>query len=496
MSKKCLSCGKLFESKGNQKYCHRLRTAICPTCGKEFTYECCSNHATHCSIKCGAKDPKSIEKVRKTQFAKYGSMGFNTEKQRETNLKRYGSTSPAKNHKVKEKIKKTQLAKHNGKYAFNTDKQKETMLKKYGSYGRLGNPKELKKQKEIMLKRYGVNTPSKLPKFENKIINTLIKKNGTIFNTNGGVVSTNNKNFANELIKRFNVKVEFEHQVENSSFDLYIPNKNLAIELNPTVTHNSTIPFACLREGCKQPCTKHKGISNNYHYNRAMLAKKHGIKLIQIYDWDNQEKIFNMLSQRLLNKTIKLSAHKTILKSIKQKEANAFLNDYHIQGGSRNQKYCYGLYYNNGLLAVATFGLSRFKSKAEYEFIRFAVKKGYTLFGAPDKMFKQFIRDANPKSVISYIDFNHTTTDTFLPHMGFVETQPTGPREVWTKKGTTKKVPITTLLAIGADRVLGTNYGSPKKCGMNNVQIMEKEGWVKIYTAGNRIFIWKNKENA
>lgn len=53
-----------------------------------------------------------------------------------------------------------------------------------------------------------------------------------------------------------------------------------------------------------------------------------------------------------------------------------------------------------------------------------------------------------------------------------------------------KVVPMTSLLMIGADRIIGTKYSPPKKCGMNNEEIMLKEGFQKIYTSGNRVFMW------
>lgn len=484
---KCLICGKPC----HEKYCSG-GMAKCVTCGKQFFQTHSSKMAIHCSPECAAQDDSVKAKQKKTQFDKYGSFAFNTDKQQKTMIDKYGFSSPAKNDKVKEKARKVQLSNHNGKFAFNTDKQRNTMLAKYGSPGRLGDPEEVKRQRQLMRDKYNVDWSSKLPNVEAKIIHTQIEKYGQLFGDNSKI-SKHNRKFAEKIKEKLGVTPIFEYQVENCAFDMYFPDQRLAIELNPTVTHNSTIPFTCLRAGCKQPCAQHKAVPRDYHYNRAVTAKRNNIKLIQVYDWDNEEDIINMLSQRLVKKTTKLTAHKTKLVKIKQVDANKFLKLYHIQGAAKKQIYCYGLEYNNELVAVATFAKARFKAKAEYEFLRFAVKRGYTIFGAPDKMFKAFIKEVSPKSVISYIDFNHTTTDTFLPHMGFTEVLPTGPREVWTKKGTTKKVPITTLLSIGADRILGTNYGSPKQCGMNNVQIMEKEGWVKIYTAGNRVFVWKSE---
>ena len=52
---------------------------------------------------------------------------------------------------------------------------------------------------------------------------------------------------------------------------------------------------------------------------------------------------------------------------------------------------------------------------------------------------------------------------------------------------------MTSLLSIGADRILGTSYGSKKESGMDNRDIMLAEGFLEVYTAGNRVYLW-NKE--
>ena len=41
------------------------------------------------------------------------------------------------------------------------------------------------------------------------------------------------------------------------------------------------------------------------------------------------------------------------------------------------------------------------------------------------------------------------------------------------------------LRARGADILLETKYGSLDECGMNNSDIMLKEGWRRVFTCGN-----------
>lgn len=521
-NKKCLGCGENFESKCNkrdkkyckiecsfshkrnkclncgdpakEKYCKKELIITCKTCGNNHKTHCAKIIPTYCSGVCAMRDKEIQEKVKNTQIEKYGSFGFNTEKQRNTMLEKYGHTTPAKNEEVKEKSRRTQLKNNGGVLAFNTNKQRETMIEKYGSPGRLGDPLEMKKQKEIMMKKYGVSTPFEYAEFLEKGMKTLIRKYGQIFNNS--TISKVNIRYAELLKKEFNVEIEFEHFVEGCFFDLYLPEQNIAIEINPTITHNSTTSFVCKRNKCKDsPCDKHFPLEQNYHFNRANIARKNDIVLIQIYEWESDESILKLLKGKIVPVERKYSARSLTLKKISQSEANKFLRDYHIQGGTRNQTNCYGLIKDEELISVATFGPSRFKSKYKWEFIRYAVKEGVIIHGGSSKLIKEFIKEEKPENIVSYIDFNHTTSkNIFLSSFGFKEEKETGPRLVFHNEKTGKMIPITSLLAIGADRILGTNYGSKKKSGMNNEQIMLKEGFVKVYTAGNRVFVWENKE--
>ena len=49
------------------------------------------------------------------------------------------------------------------------------------------------------------------------------------------------------------------------------------------------------------------------------------------------------------------------------------------------------------------------------------------------------------------------------------------------------------LRQLGADKILGTNYGKPEVCGLNNRDIMIKEGFVEVYDCGQSVYVW-NKE--
>ena len=62
-----------------------------------------------------------------------GKLAFNTGKEAETNIKRYGYARPAQNPEIAKKAVENQKKKHGGKLAFNTDKQRKTMIERYST---------------------------------------------------------------------------------------------------------------------------------------------------------------------------------------------------------------------------------------------------------------------------------------------------------------------------------------------------------------------------
>ena len=87
---------------------------------------------------------------------------------------------------------------------------------------------------------------------------------------------------------------------------------------------------------------------------------------------------------------------------ISKKDANEFIKLYHLQGGV-NSQICFGLFYNNELVQVETFGFDRYThEKYEYELYRECSKKDYYILGGKSKLLKAFIRKYNPHNIISY----------------------------------------------------------------------------------------------
>ena len=447
-----------------------------------------------------AQNKEIKEKIKQTNLERYGvesNLQLESVKQAQirASQEKYGTDYPLQSEQGKKDFSEKLREKYNVEWAMQSpeiqEKAKDTYLERYGALWAIASDEVKEKRKQTLIERYGVEHQSELDWVKEKIAASREKSaaGGLI---NYPQISKINKSFKDLFENTFNLEVDFEKKMGNLSIDLHL--NNVFVEINPTFTHNSEKAMVCVLRGCEYSCVKHQPYSSIAHFEKAVLAKDLGKSLVQIYDWDSKDKVIQLLSGKLERKYNRISARKCRIQKITQKEANKFLDENHIQGATKKQSHCYGLLYEDELLAVATFGKSRFNKKYDWEFIRYAIKHKNIVHGASGKLFKEFLKEVKPLTVISYVDFNHTTMPRiFLNSIGFKEIKPTGPQLMWSKKK--ERIYNNSLLKQGADRLLNTNYGKPKECGFNNEQIMLLEGWLPVYTAGNRVFVWNRPKN-
>lgn len=364
--KECSKCKHVIRMKmtSSIQYCSLPFEYTCKQCGRKFVAPCDGKEHKWCSDTCAAHSDDVRRKYEQTSIERFGytsnmknpelckelldrqrannggKLAFNTGKEVETNIKRYGYARPAQNPEIAKKAVENQKKKHGGKLAFNTDKQRTTMIERYGAPTTWQSDVLMEKCEQTMMEKYGSPHPSLSPEILAKIIESNMK-HGQLFG-DGSPVSKRNKEFKKKIETIGDI--EMEHHVETAIFDLFIPDCNVAIEINPTVTHNTDVSFACLRNQCGQPCDKHKPHDATYHNERALLAWKHGINLIQIYDWNDENKIADYI--------MKLCNHDSITGNMtfKQLESydfpvNPFIND------NKKQAAITGMYADDMLIA-------------------------------------------------------------------------------------------------------------------------------------------------
>lgn len=218
--------------------------------------------------------------------------------------------------------------------------------------------------------------------------------------------------------------VENDRKILNGKeLDIYLPNMNLAFEFNGVYWHNEF----------------NKSIS--YHQDKSINCMKKNIQLIYIWedDWNYKKDIVKDIIKSKLNlSSYNIGARKCQIKEVSNKDAFVFLNNYHIQGGVKNGK-TIGLYYDNELIEIMTFGSLRKNmggkpKEGYYEIYRVCSKSGYNVQGGFSRLLKYFEDNYHPIQVTTYANLDYSYGNVYL-RCGFVSTALSKPTYTWVVKG-------------------------------------------------------------
>ena len=419
---------------------------------------------------------ESIKKMQNTNLKKYGcicnlQIKEVREKVNENNLKKYGTKNALQGYKAKQ----TKLEKYGDENYNNREKYKET----YNNFSKEKLQKIKNKTQETCLKKYGVPHHMKNDKIKEKIQKSLIDKYNVsnpfqIHPYENNIISKQNLLFKDLLINTFNIVPELEFKLDNNYFDFKIG--NLLIEINPTVSHNSSVAFAHLTKMCTDiNCIKHKPLDKDYHYNKWALAKNNGYELVSIFDWYDINKIMSLIKSKLQLNDIKIGARQTSIKIIDKKVSKEFLDKNHILGYDRSSDIIYGLYYNDLLVSVMSFGKPRYSKQYEWELLRYANLSNYTIYGGASKLWKQFLKDYSPKSVITYTN-NDFGNGFVYKKLGFTEVDVLKNNRVWNIPYKNIFIKHTSLIRQGADRLLKNKIDNYFLVGLDYDDFIKRGG--------------------
>jgi len=441
------------------KNSHQIVDVVCDLCYKEYILRYAkyveneSRYSFFSCKQCSSKKKKitNLERydvdnyskiegygdtVKKIKLERYGKETYNNiEKHKKTMLEKYGVEFYMNTDEFRVKSKITKNDKYQDEHFTNYEKIKLTKKEKYGNEYFVN----LEKCKNTNLIKYGVDNYSKTEEFKQKIWNyynqKLLEKDLNIVSINRGQGTVSllcekghNYNIPLQLLyDRINIKTEpcltcnplnsytssgYESQLQDfiknnyndtivlndrktigKELDVYLPKLKLAFEFNGLYWHNEL------------------NVSNSYHLDKTELAEKNGIKLIQIYEdeWIYKLEIVKSRIINLLGKSNKVYARKCEIREIYDNSITSnFLVKNHLQGNI-NSKIKIGLFFNNELLALMTFGnlrrsMGQSNTKDTYEMLRFCNKLNINVIGGASRLFKYFINKFEPKELISYAD--------------------------------------------------------------------------------------------
>jgi len=449
------------------------------------------------------------EKMKNTMLYKYGVENISQSediklKKEATSLINYGDTHHNKTDIGKKERKDTCMEKYGVSHFSKTDGYKEkyvsTSLHKYGTINPAQSEEVREKISRTMKDKYGCHysqqhiSHSTLEKLSDKawleenshksyteISNILgdityhtvvyaFDKLGIEYKYAVSSISLAEKEIvafleSHGLVCQTNVR----DMISPKEIDIYVPSLNLAIEYNGLYWHSEV-------SGKKH---------TKYHKDKTDACSLLGIKLIHIWDaeWEQKKDLVKgrLLSMCGLGSSI--AGRKCTVKLVPDKNTvREFLDKNHIQGWCPSSKN-YALYHQDEIVSLMTFGKSRFTKGVEWELLRFCNKIGHRVQGGASKLFKSFINDVSPSSIVSYADLRWNTGGLYET-LGFTHSHTSSPNYFYTKNYSTLE-----------NRV---KYQKHKLSGiletfdpaLSETQNMFNNGYDRVWDCGNSVWIY------
>lgn len=279
------------------------------------------------------------------------------------------------------------------------------------------------------------------------------------------------------IINNYDGKIELKRRgLLPSTFevDIYLPELSLAIEVNGIYWHSENL-----------------GKYRDYHLFKTEKLLSQGIQLIHIFDNEwifNKPVIQSILLNRLGLTPNKIYARKCEIREVNNLETKEFLINNHRQGYCPS-KYNLGLYYNNELISIMTFGKNRFKQDNKFELLRFCNKLNYSNIGGASRLLKYFNNNINidKLDIITFADRRFSLGNMY-EKLGFDFEYFSKPSYFYWKN--------TKIL----NRISCQKHKLKELLPIFNPDISEYENmklnkWFRVWDCGNYKFIYKNKKD-
>lgn len=246
--------------------------------------------------------------------------------------------------------------------------------------------------------------------------------------------------------------------IGRQELDIYVPVKNFAVEVNGLYWHNELA-----------------GKDHRYHQEKSDRCNRIGISLMHVFEdeWrDKRNIVKSMIRHRLGLSSRKLNARDCIVKSVGQKEKQAFFNAHHIDGDTPSTV-AFGLELDGQL--VACMSLRRAfhrKYKGSIEVARMCTSVDTVVRGGLSRLTKRVVlwaKENGYASVISYVD-SRLGGGVAWTNAGFTTVSKTTSRFWWTDC---------------ENRFNRFKYRADRKRKMSEAQVADEAGVVKIWGCGN-----------
>lgn len=376
------------------------------------------------------------ERIKQTCHEKYGVSSYSKTSEykarvRNTSLNRYGVTNPAKHDSVKLKMLSTCNEKYGTDSYTQCDAAKQRMQQyyhdMYGSHPTQQHISEtalnILQSHDLLLECVKTHTAVGAA-IELEVDYTTVIKYVHLHNLQDYIA--NQRSAVEIKIEQVLDKYDIQYVVNDRSIlkpkelDFYIPEYNLAIEVNGVYWHSD----------------KYK--DKDYHYNKWKLCRDNGIMLLSVYDDDINDAL-SIIDNKIMYLTHRcttvIGARKLLIADVDKYNEYKLLDMYHIQGKLYNRDGALGAYHNDKLVAVINW-----KYRNKYlEITRYCCDTNASYPGLFSKMTKAMIAKTQyAGDVVSFSNNDHSNGNVYK-QSGFTEDEILGPAYWYTKGGTPRE---------------------------------------------------------
>ena len=248
--------------------------------------------------------------------------------------------------------------------------------------------------------------------------------------------------------------------------DIVVEDKKLIIEYDGVYWHSEA----------------HK--SDKYHITKTLYGQEKGYRVVHIFsdEWVYSNDIVKSRIKHILGVSSARVVHARDceVKLVESAIANAFLTTNHLQGAAIS-KWRYGLYFGEELVALMTFGESRFEDNT-IELIRYCALMDVSVVGGAGKLFKRFAGDnPNVEVITSYADARWSTSDAFYTKLGFALDSMSSPG-YYIVDGDIRR----NRMQFQRHKIAG-----PGDEGKTEHDITRERGLFRIYDCGQYKYVWR-----
>jgi hypothetical protein len=255
---------------------------------------------------------------------------------------------------------------------------------------------------------------------------------------------------------------------KSKELDIFIPEKNVAIEYNGLYWHSEELRV-------------HNGKSPTSDYEKMLEFKKQGIRIINIFEdeWLNKKDIVKSRLRSILGvETNRVYARKCEVREISSNVAAAFCERTHIMGRARSNVRL-GLFHGDQMVSVMTFTKSNISRRVSgWEINRFSSELNTLVVGGASRLFSHFTRLIRPERVISYAD-NRWSQGSLYQSLGFQCESEGRPGYWYVLPNQTQRIHRFNLRKNASDRQELTEYENRRA-----------QGYSRVWDCGSSKWIW------